>query len=75
MTNAREVVSYIVAHLIGFALTSLLSAFVLVPIYMSSTVARSAVNRYTIALVVFAIVQTIVFGIFITLRGRAGRPA
>ena len=41
MTSQREIVSYAVAHLMGFILSSLLSAFVLVPIYVSTEIARS----------------------------------
>jgi hypothetical protein len=75
MTNRREIVSYAVAHVMGFVLSGLLSAFVLVPIYTSTEIARSAVNRYTLAFVMFAIVQTIVFAVFIAIRGRSDRSA
>jgi len=75
MTDRREMVSYAVAHLIGFVLSGLLSAFVLVPIYMSTEIARSAVNRYTLGFVMFAIVQTIVFLVFVALRRRSVRLA
>jgi hypothetical protein len=75
MTNSREIASYAVAHVMGFVLSGLLSAFVLVPIYTSTEIARSAVNRYTLAFVMFAIVQTIVCVVFIAIRGRSDRSA
>jgi len=75
MTSHCEIVSYAAAHLMGFILSSLLSAFVLVPIYVSTEIARSTANRYTLAFVMFAIVQTIVFVVFMALRGRSVRSA
>jgi heme/copper-type cytochrome/quinol oxidase subunit 4 len=69
----REIMSYALSHLMGFVLSSLVTSFVLVPIYTSTQIARSAANRYTLAFVVFAIVQTVVFAVFIAIRGRPAR--
>jgi heme/copper-type cytochrome/quinol oxidase subunit 4 len=72
MTNGREVGSYIAAHIMGFVLGALLTTFVMVPIYTSTGVATHAVSRYMVSFLFFAVVQVVVFGVFIVLRGRSG---
>ena len=74
MTNGREIGSYIAAHILGFILGALLSAFIMVPIYTSTGVAAHAVARYMVSFIFFAVVQVVVFGVFIGLRGRSGVP-
>jgi len=69
MTNAREVACYAVAHVIGFVLSALLTSFVMVQIYTSSPLAMHAGGRYMIAFIAFAVVQAVVFGIFVVMRG------
>ena len=72
MTNAKEVACYAAAHVMGFALSALLTAFVMVPIYTSTRIATNPGGRYLIAFLFFAVVQVVVFGAFIALRGRPG---
>ena len=74
MTNGREVGSYIAAHVMGFVLGALLTTFVMVPIYTSTGVATHPLERYVISFLSFAAIQVVVFGAFITLRGRVGMP-
>lgn len=70
MTNAKEVACYAAAHILGFALSALLTAFLMIPIYTSTRLAASASGRYLVSFVFFAVVQTLVFGLFIAFRGR-----
>jgi hypothetical protein len=70
MTNAKEVACYAAAHIIGFALGAVLTAFVMVPIYTSTAIAVHAGGRYLVSFVFFVVVQMVVFSIFIALRGR-----
>ncbi|HME21316.1 MAG TPA: hypothetical protein VKI44_08175 [Acetobacteraceae bacterium] len=74
MTNGREVGSYIAAHVMGFVLSALLTTFVMVPIYTSTGVVTHPLERYVISFLLFAVIQVVVFGAFITLRGRSGMP-
>jgi heme/copper-type cytochrome/quinol oxidase subunit 4 len=74
MTNGREIGSYIAAHVMGFVLGALLTAFVMVPIYTSTGVAAHAVGRYMVSFIFLAVVQVAVFFAFIALRGRSGVP-
>jgi hypothetical protein len=74
MTYTKEVACYAVAHVVGFILSALLTSFVMVPIYTSTRIAAQAGSRYLVAFIFFAVVQTVVFGIFIAMRGRPGVP-
>src|SRR4051812_43157614 len=73
-TNGREVGSYIGAHVIGYAFSILLTSFVIVPLYTSTSIGTHAAGRYSVSFAFFAVVQVVVFGIFIAMRGRAGAP-
>ena len=70
MTNGREVGSYIGAHILGFVLSTLLATFVMVPLYTSTNIGMHAAGRYTVSFAFFVVVQVVVFGVFIVLRGR-----
>ena len=70
MTNAKEVACYAAAHVIGFALSAVLTQFVMIPIYMSAEMAAHPAGRYVVSFIFFVIVQTVVFGAFIAMRGR-----
>lgn len=74
MTNAKEVACYAAAHVMGFALSALLTTFVMVPIYTSMRIAAHPGGRYLVSFLFFAVVQVVVFGAFIALRGRPEIP-
>ena len=70
MTNAQEITAYAVAHVIGFVISAVLTTFVMVPIYTSTGIGAHAGGRYLVAFVFFVVVQIVVFGAFIAMRGR-----
>lgn len=74
MTNTKEVACYAAAHIVGFVISALLTTFVMVPIYTRTSIAANVGGRYLVSFVFFAVVQTVVFGIFIALRGRPMVP-
>lgn len=73
-TNGREIGSYIGAHVLGYVLSMLLTTFLLVPLYTNTRIGMQPAGRYGVSFVFFAVVQVVVFGVFIALRGRAGAP-
>jgi hypothetical protein len=74
MTNAKEVACYAAAHILGFVLGALLTAFVMVPIYTSTGLGAHVGERYVVSFLFFIVVQVVVFGVFIALRGRPAVP-
>ena len=74
MTNTKEVICYAIAHIMGFVLSALLTTFAMVPIYTSTRIAAQAGGRYLVAFVFFAVVQVVVFGAFIAMRGHPSGP-
>jgi hypothetical protein len=71
-TNGREVGSYIGAHVLGYVLSMLLTTFLLVPLYTSTRIGMHAMGRYGVSFVFFVVVQAVVFGVFLAMRGSAG---
>ena len=70
MTDSKEIIAYIVAHLAGYLASTVISQAVLVPMLMQTELMRTAVARFGVFFLLYLIVQTAVFFGFIAIRGR-----
>lgn len=70
MTSSREVIAYLLAHLGGYVVSTVLSQIVLIPAMVASGMVRSQVSMYAVFFLLYVVVQVGVFFAFIAIRGR-----
>lgn len=70
MTNAKEIIAYIIAHLAGYVASSVLAQIVIIPVMVASRLIDSTPARIGIFFIVFVVVQIAVFFLFVAIRGR-----
>ena len=70
MTYGREVIAYVLAHLGGYVVSTVLSQVVLVPMMVASGMVRSQLTMFAAFFLLYVVVQIGVFFAFIAIRGR-----
>ena len=70
MTYSREVIAYVLAHLGGYVVSTVLSQVVLVPMMVASGMVRSQITMFGAFFLLYVVVQIGVFFAFIAIRGK-----
>lgn len=74
MTNGREILAYVLAHLGGYVVGLVLHQVVLIPLLVQMDMMRSPMAMTAIFFLVNAIIQAAVFLAFLAIRGRRVAP-
>lgn len=70
MTNSREVIAYIAAHLGGYVVSLVLTQAVLMPVLRETEFVRNYLGMVVVFFLLNVVVQVGVFFAFIAIRGR-----
>ncbi len=70
MTDTKEVVAYVLAHLGGYIVGFVVNTMVMAPIFRELDIARSYIAVVAMSLVVYVVIQVGVFFLFLMIRNR-----
>ena len=70
MTDKREILAYVLAHLGGYVVGFVVNTMVMAPIYREFGIARSYPAVVAMSFAVYAIIQVGVFFLFLAIRNR-----
>ena len=70
MTDSREVIAYVLAHLAGYAAGFVVNTMVLMPIYRETGILHSYAAIVAMSFLVYVVIQVGVFFLFLLIRNR-----
>lgn len=70
MTDTKEVVAYVLAHLAGYVVGFVVNTLVMVPLFRESGLAGSYAGMLAMSFLVYLLIQVVVFFLFILIRNR-----
>ena len=70
MTDMKEVVAYVLAHLAGYVVGFVVNTMVMAPLISGGGVVSSYAGVVAVSLAVYVVIQVGVFFLFVTVRNR-----